>query len=154
MIIGAKSIEDSYLNLLKRVLTRHELEDYQTVTPLELKWALPRTSTTQKIASTINRLMRRSGLQLAWLKERDGYDSLEGLGWPINAETMIGMKRLDSLHRSLESIRREGVLGDFIETGVWRGGASIFMAAYNEVWGLKRRIFVADSFQGLPPRNH
>ena len=44
------------------------------------------------------------------------------------------------------------VLGDVIETGVWRGGTSIFMrgvmAAYNQT---NRKAFVCDSFAGLPP---
>jgi hypothetical protein len=45
----------------------------------------------------------------------------------------------------------EGVEGDLIETGVWRGGASIFMRAVLAAYGIEdRKIFVADSFEGLP----
>jgi O-methyltransferase len=41
--------------------------------------------------------------------------------------------------------------GDFIETGVWRGGASIFMRGVLKVYGIKNRvIYVVDSFEGLP----
>ena len=43
--------------------------------------------------------------------------------------------------------------GDFIETGVWRGGASIFMAGLNKFYNLHRKVYVADSFEGLPPPN-
>ncbi len=43
------------------------------------------------------------------------------------------------------------ISGDFIEKGVWKGGACIFMSgvlsAYNEN---NRKVFVADSFQGIP----
>ncbi|WP_439106715.1 TylF/MycF/NovP-related O-methyltransferase [Congregibacter sp.] len=72
--------------------------------------------------------------------------------WPERAHTMIGRKRLDNIHNCLDQILADDVPGDFIETGVWRGGATIFMRAFlaaHEV--ADRRVFVADSFCGLPP---
>src|SRR6187455_417342 len=53
----------------------------------------------------------------------------EGKIWPAYATTMIGMKRLANLQYCVETVLREGVPGDLIETGVWRGGACIFMKA-------------------------
>ena len=45
----------------------------------------------------------------------------------------------------------DDVPGDFIETGVWRGGASIFMRALLDVHGdTERLVWLADSFAGLP----
>jgi O-methyltransferase len=75
---------------------------------------------------------------------------LEGLDWPEKAHTMIGIKRLNNLHDSLDYVRKNNIKGDFIETGVWRGGASIFMKYYNNLYGMNRKVFVADSFEGLP----
>ena len=75
---------------------------------------------------------------------------LEGLDWPERAHTMIGLKRLNNLHESLDYIRKNGIKGDFIETGVWRGGASIFIKLYNDFYKMSRKVFVADSFEGLP----
>jgi O-methyltransferase len=75
---------------------------------------------------------------------------LEGLDWPERAHTMIGLKRLNNLHDCLDYIRENKIKGDFIETGVWRGGASIFIKYYNEAYKLNRKVFVADSFEGLP----
>jgi O-methyltransferase len=76
---------------------------------------------------------------------------IEGLIWPGYAHTMIGMKRLDNLQHCIEAVLNDGVEGDLIETGVWRGGASIFMRAVLAAYGIKdRKVFVADSFQGLP----
>ena len=50
-----------------------------------------------------------------------------------------------------ETVLLDEVEGDFIETGVWRGGACILMKGILSAFGdLKRRVFVADSFQGLP----
>jgi O-methyltransferase len=44
------------------------------------------------------------------------------------------------------------VPGDLIETGVWRGGSTILMRAVLEAYGVRdRRVWVADSFAGLPP---
>jgi O-methyltransferase len=77
-----------------------------------------------------------------------------GLDWPTRAHTMIGMKRLDNLQNCVESIIREGIPGDLIETGVWRGGACIFMRAILKAYGDdSRTVWLADSFAGLPPPN-
>lgn len=72
--------------------------------------------------------------------------------WPTRAHTMIGIPRLENLQRCLETVIREGVPGDLIETGVWRGGASIFMRGVLKAHGVTdRKVWVADSFAGLPP---
>lgn len=77
---------------------------------------------------------------------------MEGRDWPKLAHSMVGMKRLDSLQACVESVIRDGVPGDLIETGVWRGGASILMRGILEAHAVRdRRVWVADSFEGLPP---
>ncbi|HXF98340.1 MAG TPA: TylF/MycF/NovP-related O-methyltransferase [Gaiellaceae bacterium] len=71
--------------------------------------------------------------------------------WPTSSLTMMGMSRLENLERCIVDVLREHVPGDLIETGVWRGGASIFMRGVLAAYGdTGRRVFVADSFQGLP----
>lgn len=76
----------------------------------------------------------------------------QGIGLPENGQTMIGLKRLDNLQRCIEDILATGVPGDLIETGVWRGGATILMRAVLKAYGVEdRRVWVADSFEGLPP---
>ena len=80
--------------------------------------------------------------------------SLEGLDWPRKGETMIGLKRMDNLQFCVEEVLKNGVPGDLIETGVWRGGATIFMRAILMAYEVKDRlVWVADSFQGLPKPN-
>ena len=76
---------------------------------------------------------------------------LEGLDWPKDAVTMIGLKRMDNLHKMLDYVRENNIPGDLIETGVWKGGATIFMKLYCDVYGLDKKVFVCDSFAGLPP---
>lgn len=94
-----------------------------------------------------------------------------GRDWPVDAETMIGDERLENIEllgqvvlRQLAHDRpiRARVQGDFMECGVWRGGAAIFMRAliaqYESDQDLanlatsdaERSVWVADSFQGLP----
>ena len=58
---------------------------------------------------------------------------------PRCADTMIGLKRLDSLQFCVETAIREDTEGDFIETGVWRGGACIFMRAVLVAYAIKNR---------------
>ena len=77
-----------------------------------------------------------------------------GLDWPSQAHTMIGNKRMVNIWQICEDVIVNGVPGDFIETGVWRGGACIFMRAILKTYGLTDRVvWVADSFEGLPPPN-
>jgi O-methyltransferase len=67
------------------------------------------------------------------------------------AHTMIGCKRLDNIHRCLDIIMQDQVPGDLMETGVWRGGAVIFMKGYLAAYNIKDRVvWAADSFAGLP----
>ena len=65
--------------------------------------------------------------------------------------SMIGRKRMDNLHYCIEKVLSDDIPGDLIETGVWRGGATILMrgvlAAHNVS---DRTVWVADSFEGLP----
>src|SRR5262249_38895663 len=75
-----------------------------------------------------------------------------GLDWPACGETMIGIQRLDNIQHCMEQVLSDGVPGDFIETGIWRGGATIFMKGLLMAWGVTDRlVWPAASFEGLPP---
>jgi len=75
----------------------------------------------------------------------------EGRDWPAHAETMIGRARLDSLQTCVEAVLADGVPGDLLEAGVWRGGASSLMLAVLAAHGgARRQVWLADSFKGLP----
>ena len=68
------------------------------------------------------------------------------------SHTMVGKKRLENVQYCVETVLKEHIPGDFIETGIWRGGTCILMRgilmAYNET---NRTIWAADSFEGVPP---
>lgn len=75
----------------------------------------------------------------------------EGKDWPSLALTMVGAKRLENLHQCVLTVLKDGVPGDFIETGIWRGGAVILMRAILKAHAVTdRTVFAADSFEGLP----
>ena len=74
-----------------------------------------------------------------------------GLDWPTEAETMVGMKRLENLQQCCTSAINDGIPGDFVETGVWRGGCGILLRATLEACeDRERKVWQFDSFQGLP----
>ncbi len=67
------------------------------------------------------------------------------------ALTMCGEASVKHLLGALETIVAEGVPGDLLEAGVWRGGLPIIMRAFLRARDLAdRRVWVADSFVGLP----
>ncbi len=75
----------------------------------------------------------------------------EGRDWPLEAETMVGWRRLDHLQQCITDVLQRRVPGDLIETGVWRGGTAIFMRGVLKAYGdTTRVVWAADSFQGLP----
>lgn len=68
------------------------------------------------------------------------------------AQTMIGRARLDHLQQCAQRVISEGIPGDFLEAGVWRGGAGVLLAAVLAAHGEGgRRVWLADSFRGVPP---
>jgi hypothetical protein len=70
------------------------------------------------------------------------------------AVSMIPLARFDNIRNCIENILRDGAPGDLIETGVWRGGATIFMRGVLKAHGIHDRlVWVADSFEGLPEPN-
>jgi hypothetical protein len=75
----------------------------------------------------------------------------KGQDWPYEADTMIGSERLASLESCAIDVLLDKIPGDFVETGVWRGGACILMKAVLKALAQDGRcVWVVDSFEGLP----
>lgn len=68
--------------------------------------------------------------------------------------SMIGRARLDNVQTCLTTALAEGVAGDFVECGVWRGGACAFAKAVLIAHGSDRTVWLADSFEGLAEPEH
>jgi O-methyltransferase len=91
-------------------------------------------------------------IESAPLADASMIDRELGLDWPGNALTMVGLSRLENIQHCVEEALRADVPGDLIEAGVWRGGATIFMRGVLKAHDVRdRRVWVADSFSGVPP---
>lgn len=70
-----------------------------------------------------------------------------GQDLPLQAHTMVGWRRLTNIESCARSIIEAGTPGDFVETGVLRGGSAIFMRAVLKAYGVTdRRVFACDTF--------
>ena len=143
-----------YLDLLKKALTA-ELYD-------ESAWSVipgPRKLDIRHPSLFLRDAMRNAFL---WLGRKQGLTYVQcrpflaekreiGKDWPMFGYSMIGLKRMDNIWECIDSVFRDDVKGDFIETGVWRGGSCIFMRAILGTYGdTGRCVWAADSFEGLP----
>jgi O-methyltransferase len=128
---------------MKRLLTRMLFDD-------ELLLVQRSRGISGRAVQLAQRWLGRRGYKLAHWR-RVTADREIGAGWPLTGETMIGIKRLENIEDCIAQILRDAVRGDFIETGVWRGGACIYMRAVLAAHGVTdRTVWLADSFEGLP----
>jgi O-methyltransferase len=145
------SAVDLYLTLLKRALTRALYEESDEVLGFS-SWS--RAPWKRKVSAVVGRTAAKAGLEITRKHPYDEHARQHGLDWPARAETMVGLKRLDNLDECVRTVVSEGIEGDLVETGVWRGGSSILMRGVLEALGdEQRRVWACDSFQGLPPPN-
>jgi hypothetical protein len=97
-------------------------------------------------------VFKKAHVQLAHTRRGDYERRVAGHDFSDVAHTMLSLKRLDNVQMCLETILREGIPGDIIETGVMRGGTVILMRAILKAYGVTDRVvWAADSFEGLPP---
>jgi O-methyltransferase len=170
MSTNCENVKNLYLHLMKQVLSQSLWNEPELVPvaeeDLKASWSssqppetksgnwFSRRRTKTMTANEVFQSLTKSGFRICREQTIDEAHRANGTFWPPRAETMIGMKRLDNLQFCLEDVIRCDVPGDFIETGVWRGGACIFAQAIlkaHECTG--RNVWVADSFKGLPPPN-
>jgi O-methyltransferase len=135
----------AYLHLLKKTLLRFPLSEEDRAMRSQI--AGIRAPDLVEIDRWINTSPLELGHECPDVEGRAA-----GRDWPASAETMIGLFRMDNLHALLLDVIQRGVPGDVAETGAWRGGATIFMrAVLRACRDVDRRVWVADSFEGLPP---
>lgn len=133
---------DMYIDLLKKCLTGSGF-------PGAVSTILPPRGTVKRAAmDVIRRVLARRRMILAKAPPPHAGEEPNAQSC---GETMMGMRRLNTLQTCIETVLQANVPGDFIETGVWRGGAVIFMRAMLKMHGeTGRTVWVADSFSGLP----
>lgn len=136
-----KKYRDLYLDLMKRVLTNFIYKESTETEILSRRFP----------AKYLPKVLAFFNLKLLIVEPFNQKRRMDGTDWPKNAHTMIGLKRLNNLQFCTEEVIINQIPGDLIETGVWRGGACIFMRAILKAYGIKnRKVWVADSFEGLP----
>lgn len=138
-----------YVDLMKKVLTRA-----LTASGMERHTIHPK-SAKSRLLYRFNLAAARFGLEAVRLTPSRAQDYLESGHEAENrvedAETMLGTRQLDHMQRCIVDVLTRDVPGDFIETGVWRGGMVIFMRAVLAAYQRNdRKVWVADSFAGLP----
>lgn len=142
-------VSERYLDLLRRTLAFTLWpEPLCPIEHLNDDRPLLKRAAVRLIASTL----RPTGYQLARDPKPTWQDRRDGCNWPYYADTMMGLTRLEHLQHAVETVLREGIPGDLIETGVWRGGGCILMRGVLAAHGITdRTVYVADSFRGFPP---
>lgn len=145
-----------YLDLLKTTLTDYLRVDNPHANAMPLQWIRPSSAIRRLRNRMITRFLGLFGLaavkpsRISAEKRRN--DRANGVDWPPLAETMVGLKRLDNLEAAIGTVLEDGIEGDLLEAGVWRGGASIFMQAVLTCHdATDRKVWLCDSFEGLPP---
>lgn len=140
--MNSKNIPVSlYLELLKKVLTASVYE--------ESAWKIKEKRS--GLMRHFFRFLKRKSILIIKTRPFDKEIRENGDDWPMFGFTMTGHKRLNNIQFCVENILKKGTLGDFVETGVWRGGSSIFMQALLKINDVKdRKVWLADSFEGMP----
>jgi hypothetical protein len=147
--VGLDQPRDDYIDLLKRTLLGRTVGPTTLLRPIVAK-----PGAEGRRARVARALAPPTGIAAEPI-EFDLSDDVDGSvsvwGLPPWVMTMIGPRRMDNLERCVRLVIEEGVPGDLIEAGVWRGGATIFMRGVLRALGVTdRTVYVADSFQGVP----
>lgn len=129
-------LREAYLDLLGKTLVRaYDKEPLGLIPP---NYKTPLRTVRTVCYNAVNAVLRPMNLAVAQTNRPTG-------------ESMLDLPRLDNIRVCIETVLRDGIEGDFLEAGVWRGGASIFMKGCLYAHGdTKRTVWLADSFAGLP----
>jgi hypothetical protein len=156
--IAMNLCEQSYLDLLKNCLTGSIFEESawrEVPAVAKGRTGLFTSFPVAAFRRVVISQLRKRHLALVRMCPFDAVARAAGNDWPSIGYTMVGRARLDNIERCIRDVLERSVPGDFIETGVWRGGSVIFMRALLRVQGVTDRVvWVADSFEGMPvPEN-
>lgn len=69
--------------------------------------------------------------------------------------SMIHVTGFFNIYSSIRYVCENGIEGDFVECGVWLGGASIFAAlAFRHFGATQRKVHLYDTFAGFPENSY
>ena len=69
----------------------------------------------------------------------------------VRPYTMVSDAALVAAGRQIIGLVDERIPGALVECGVWKGGVAFLMAALARELRSERRVYLCDSFEGLPP---
>ncbi len=152
-------LRDKYLALLRNTLTRAidgDAIDYRDADEAP-SWIKPESEEDRKNIAKARELLRAVGSNSTehWLDVRrcvrlDSRRIAEGRQVHPNAETMVGLRRLENIEQLIRDVCEKNVPGDYVEAGVWRGGASIYAAACLQAYSRTPRAqYLYDTFGGF-----
>lgn len=97
-------------------------------------------------------LMRQKSLQTLFTQNKDNFTPFIIQNYPLIAElTLLDAFRLQKVTDLLESVKNTE--GDIVECGCFKGGNAILMALWLKENNIKKKIYLFDSFEGLPDPN-
>ncbi|MFQ2833134.1 TylF/MycF/NovP-related O-methyltransferase [Aeromonas caviae] len=128
-----------YLDLLSKVLTNKIYEpDSPKATPDEV----------DEIKKTLDLLMN-DGINLN-ISAEDLTQILQYTKRSRNIHTYVSIDALNNIRDAITITNEKKIVGDVLDCGVLRGGTSIYMAGVLKSLNSSRKVYVADSFSGLP----
>ncbi|MBN2368649.1 class I SAM-dependent methyltransferase [Candidatus Woesearchaeota archaeon] len=72
------------------------------------------------------------------------------LFWKVRDYTMLGFAKLSNIYELSKLAEKRNIKGAFVECGTYKGGGVAVMAYNSHMAGSKRKIWLFDSFEGLP----
>src|SRR5688572_30101516 len=126
---ATSSPADLYIDLIKRSVLNLPYVDVE-INPIQ---------PFGRMRSAVLSAFRRAGIQLAHHRRGDFARRIAGTDFSDVAHSMVSWKRLDNVHHCVETVLRENVPGDLIETGVMRGGTVVLMRAILKAHGVSDR---------------
>ena len=121
-----------YLDLLKKTLTgiiRSEREEY---IPLQ---RFKNSGFKYGILNLFNRIISKKNYLILHKVPFDLEARINGKILPTDADTMIGLKRLNNLHQCIVNVFNNNIPGDLIETGgVERRSNNFYESSFKSLW--------------------
>lgn len=113
------------------------------------------------LSKSIRRLTRTAGYNLTRCQKANGFPvdfSAEevALVESVRGFTLTTPERIHALHHAVRYLQSNGIEGDFVECGVWRGGSMMVAAKTLLTLGdTARTLWMYDTFEGMTaPTEH
>lgn len=146
------ALRESYIQLLEQAVTNRL---YEASIPPPTREDIERCSrgladARQRFSSRLEELGRER-MSFIDLSPEKYHHILHSMSPGRAVHTMTAPSGVANVVACARDVIERGVPGDFIEAGVWKGGLTILMRGILKAYAeLDRRVWVADSFSGLP----